>query len=288
MAATATKTSALANPVIRKMQKHASYSGEKCATYGGITAKTLYFLFMTLVGVIGCLATHNILLNSGRQVFHFADAKGLYDLYITMPEVPVILIALVISIVAPLMAWLIRATIPVIGTLYTLSQGIVIGFITVALPADLKWLALLAAILTTALVGVLLFVYAKRIIRLNARVKGIVFTVFGTVVISSLLFVVLNLIPVTRQWMTGINEIINNPIVAVIMSVIFIVIAAFFMLADFDSIEDCVERKVDKKFEWMAAWGLAFTILYVYFKILRLLLILFGNSKNSSSNSNSF
>ena len=52
---------------------------------------------------------------------------------------------------------------------------------------------------------------------------------------------------------------------------VFIIIAAIFLVADFDGIEECVERKMDKSYEWMAAFGLAYTIIYLYFKIINLL-----------------
>ena len=58
--------------------------------------------------------------------------------------------------------------------------------------------------------------------------------------------------------------------VAVIESVHKVSPSLFFMLVDFDTIERCVTNQVDEKYEWMAAWGLAYTILYIYFKILRI------------------
>ena len=80
----------------------------------------------------------------------------------------------------------------------------------------------------------------------------------------------------------GINAFVDQPVIAVGISVIYVIFACLFMLADFDSIQRCVDNRMDKKYEWMAAWGLAYTILYLYFKILRILLILFGNSRSSS------
>ena len=73
----------------------------------------------------------------------------------------------------------------------------------------------------------------------------------------------------------------NNPAFSIILSIVFVIIAALFMLVDFDTIERCVENKMDKKYEWMAAWGLAYTILYIYFKVLRILLMIFGRGKSS-------
>ncbi|MBR3400618.1 MAG: Bax inhibitor-1/YccA family protein, partial [Parasporobacterium sp.] len=68
---------------------------------------------------------------------------------------------------------------------------------------------------------------------------------------------------------------------SIIIGIVFVILASLFMLADFDTIQRCVENQVDKKYEWMAAWGLAYTILYIYFKILRILIMIFGNGRRS-------
>ena len=279
----------MANPVIRKMEKKAEYADASCSTYGGIAGKTIFFLVVTIVGVLGYLALHNILISTTANVFHAVptDEGGIYDLTMTMTDIIIVAAAVLISLITPFLAWLIRPTIPVTGTLYALAQGIVVGFITTALRSDLKWISLLAAVLTVMLVGAMLFVYAKRIIKVTARFRGIIFALFATIVLSGILLFILNLIPATRNLMSGVNQIMNNPIVSILLSVVFIIIASLFMLADFDTIERCVTNKMDKKYEWMAAWGLAYTILYVYFKILRLLLMIFGKSKGGSSKSGS-
>ena len=81
----------------------------------------------------------------------------------------------------------------------------------------------------------------------------------------------------------GISGAMNNPVVSILLSVVLVVLASLFMLADFDTIEKCVQNKVDKNNEWMAAWGLAYTILYIYFKILQIILEVLGSSKSSNS-----
>ncbi|WP_366072660.1 Bax inhibitor-1/YccA family protein [uncultured Anaerovibrio sp.] len=55
----------------------------------------------------------------------------------------------------------------------------------------------------------------------------------------------------------GVSGAINTPGVSIGISIVFVIIAALFLLVDFDTIERCVENGVDKQYEWMAAWGLA-------------------------------
>ena len=192
-------------------------------------------------------------------------------------------VALLVSLITPFLAWFIRPTIPVTGTLYSLAQGLLIGYITVALVPEYRFISLLAMIITVALVAVMLFIYAKKIITVTARFRGIITGIFAGIVLSGIVYFLLNLIPAVRNstLFSGINTAMQNPALSIIIGIVFVILASLFMLADFDTIQRCVENQVDKKYEWMAAWGLAYTILYIYFKILRILMMILGNSRRS-------
>ena len=277
----------LANPVIRKLAKNGEYNSDNICTYGGIIGKTIYFLIVTVIGVLLCFILHNLFMNgTAGSVYHWEDTeRGIYDLTINTIELVILGIAVLISIITPFLAWLIRPTIPVTGTLYSLAQGIFIGYITVALASQYKFISLLAMIITLSLVAVMLFIYAKRIIKVTARFRGIICAMFFGVVLAGIIYFILNLIPAVRNSdvFSGISTALNQPVISVGISIIFVILACLFMLADFDTIERCVENGMDKKYEWMAAWGLAYTVLYIYFKILRILLIIFGNGRKSSN-----
>ncbi|WP_294466916.1 Bax inhibitor-1/YccA family protein [uncultured Ruminococcus sp.] len=60
-------------------------------------------------------------------------------------------------------------------------------------------------------------------------------------------------------------------------SVLGIITATLFLLTDFDTIEKNVENNLPKKYEWSAAFGLAFTVIWIYLKVLDLLLTLSKN-----------
>ena len=100
------------------------------------------------------------------------------------------------------------------------------------------------------------------------------FKLFGSIIIGSIFLIVMHFIPGLNIVAMGIDGILANPVVSIISSIVFI-IAAIFLVADFDGIEECIERKMDKSYEWMAAFGLAYTIIYLYFKILNLLVQIF-------------
>ena len=200
-----------------------------------------------------------------------------------LSAVIVLMIAvLLISIITPFIAWLVRPAIPIVGSLYSLAQGMLIGYITIALAQEYKYISLFAMILTLALVGGMLLVYAKRIIKVTARFRGVITAIFFGVIVSGIIYFLLSLIPAVRNsgLFSGISTAFGSPAVSIIIGIVYVILAALFMLVDFDTIERCVTNQVDEKYEWMAAWGLAYTILYIYFKILRILLTILGN-KNS-------
>ena len=275
----------LANPVIRKLEKNGEFGADRTATYGGIVGKTVFFLIVTVIGVLLCFILHNILTGSGAaNLIHVEDTKnGIYDLTMSVGEAVIAGVALLVSLITPFLAWFIRPTIPVTGTLYSLAQGLLIGYITVALVPEYRFISLLAMIITIALVAVMLFIYAKKIITVTARFRGIITGIFAGIVLSGIVYFLLNLIPAVRNstLFSGINTAMQNPALSIIIGIVFVILASLFMLADFDTIQRCVENQVDKKYEWMAAWGLAYTILYIYFKILRILIMIFGNGRRS-------
>ena len=103
------------------------------------------------------------------------------------------------------------------------------------------------------------------------------YTVFITSVLSSLAVLILALIPATRPLVAFVT---TNPLICIGFSVLGIIIATLFLLCDFETIRQVVENKLPKKYEWSAAFGLAFTVIWLYFKILDLLAKL-TNTKSS-------
>ena len=102
-------------------------------------------------------------------------------------------------------------------------------------------------------------------------------TLFVTVIAASLLTFVATLIPFTRQIALAIT---NNFVISIITSVIFIIIAALFLICDFDTIDHVVSDKLPKKYEWQAAFGLAFTVIWLYLKVLDIIITIAGKNKS--------
>lgn len=268
----------LVNPVIRKMQKagEVAVDGEKVATYGGIGIKTGFFLLITMLGITGYFELQGLFEKSGNII---EAASGILALRTTPMGLLWLLGAVVLTIIMPLLCWLWRGAIPVVGTIYCVAQGYLVGFIADALAPKYKWLAIMALVLTIALVAGMLFLYSKRIIRVTNKLRSVIITLFVAAILGGVILFLLSLIPGLQPVALAIAKLMDNPIVGIIVEIAFLVIGALMLLVDFDAIEKCVENRLPKKREWMAAFGLVYTIIYLYLKILSLLMKLFGKGK---------
>ena len=265
------------NPIIRKMDKKTKEeaASNNCATYKGVGTKTLFFLILTAIGTGLFFLLHHILVDniSPSQVITF-DMDS-YTVHTSLPELGIVCGALLIDIVFPFIVWFIKSTAPIVGSIYALAQGVFVGYVTITIPTEYRWLSVLALVLTFAIVATMLILYTTRIIKVTAKFRKFMFILFGSIIIGSILLIVMHFIPGLNIVAMGIDGILANPVVSIVSSIVFIIIAAIFLVADFNGIEECVERKMDKSYEWMAAFGLAYTIIYLYFKILNLLVQIF-------------
>lgn len=263
----------MTNPVIRKLGRVTEQAtAGNAATYGGIGAKTIFFLILTVVGIGVFFVLHNMF--AGGDVFKM-DISG-QEIEFAYQEVPIIIGAAFLTFVTPFLAWLLRPVIPVIGSLYAVSQGYLLAFLAAAYKGTYDQYMWLALIITIAIVVVMLFLYMKRIIKVTKKFNAVIRVLFFTTLVSGLSAVIMSFIPWTRGLIQALS---GNPIISIGGSIIFIIIAALFLLSDFDAIEKTVEHQLPKKYEWAAAFGLVFTVIWLYFKVLNLLLTI--NSKSN-------
>lgn len=63
----------------------------------------------------------------------------------------------------------------------------------------------------------------------------------------------------------------ESPVLSIVIGVIYVVVACAFLLVDFDTIQRTVENQMPKKYEWAAAFGLAYTVIFLFLKVFSLL-----------------
>jgi uncharacterized YccA/Bax inhibitor family protein len=255
------------NPVLSRLSKVSERTETNTAAYTGIAAKTLYFLLMTLVGMVAQLLVKGAM--AGEPVWQTLTIYEKFTLSLSMKEAVIVGSVLVVGLICELLGIFVRKTIPVTGTLYAASQGYVISFLVFNVLKGYEYLGLEALLLTVAVVAVMSWLYSSGIVKGGKKFR----TVLLTLLVGSVGFGVLGflgtLIPATRPF---VEAMLQNPAISIAMDVIGLIVAALFLISDFALIDTCVKEGYPKEYEWSAAFGLVFTVIWIYLKILDLLM----------------
>ena len=264
---TAPRTLFHSNPVLSRLSRVTERVDDGAATYAGIASKTAFFLLMTLVGIVVQIVSRAIF--ASAPVWQTITVYNDITLTLSKPEAMILGVVLVLGLVAELAGIFIRRTVPVTGTLYSLSQGYVISFLIFNVLKGYEYLGLEALLLTVAVVFVMSWLYTSGRIRDNKKYRTVLLTLFiGSIAVAALSLVGV-VIPVTRPYALAM---LQNAGLSIALDVVGVVIAALFLISDFSLIQTCVEQGYPKEYEWSAAFGLVFTVIWVYLKILDLLM----------------
>ena len=267
-----------ANPVMKRLTKVKESAGvdEKVASYGGITAKTGFFLLMTVVGMIAYLVAQVNIFSQQPTI------EGLkydnFEFAMSVPQALTLAGISVIAIIAQLLAGFIPKTIPVTGTIYSLAQGALISCIifTVLGGEHMEHLGLLALIITIIVVVTMALLYTKGIVKVNKKFKTILLTLLLSSIGLSVIVLICSFIPGVNVFVASI---LGNFWVSILLTLLSIVIATLFLISEFAVMDEVVQNRLPVKYEWMAAFGLAFAILWIYVKILELVIRIAGSRK---------
>lgn len=262
-----------ANPVMRRLDSVDEFSDSNAASYGGIAAKTAFFLLFCVAGILLLFVIEKPLMFG--DIVNFNVYKFPVTLY--TGEIIALIASVILGIVFQLLAFFAKATTPVTGALYCVTQGYFISFLVFKVLKGYEYLGALALAITMVIILVMAILYSTGVIRVTKKFKMVMLTLFVTMIGSSLLVLVGSFIPATQGLVAQIR---NNLALSIGVGVIFIIIAALFLICDFDTIDHVVNDKLPKKYEWAAAFGLAFTVIWLYLKVLDLILKIAGNSKD--------
>ena len=257
------------NPIIRKLSKVEETDAENCCSYTGIQMKLVYFMLMIFVGVI-----FNAFMAGrwGGEVFVLQEQGIVF----TSHEAIVVVIAALLLVISPILATFIRITIPVTGAMFCASTGFVIGWAGTTFGKEYAQTIWMALILTAIVVMVMGFLYWTGKVQVTKKLRTVLTVLILSTIGGSLVTVILALIPATRGFVSKLAE---NSLLNIAASLIMVVVAALFLLVDFDEVKRSVDEELPKKYEWSAAFGLAFGVIWLFFKILELI----GKARGSKS-----
>ncbi len=168
----------------------------------------------------------------------------------------------------------------VLAPFYAVISGLAVGTISVFSQEMLKDSAIgsmgvpIAILGTLVTLGVMLFLFAKRIIVVTDTMRSIIIGATAAVAITYVLAFCASFI--FPSFVGGL-AIFNGGPIGIAFSIFVIGLAAFNFLLDFDLIERGVKNQAPAYMEWYAAFGMTVTIVWLYLEILRLLRRIFGS-----------
>lgn len=164
---------------------------------------------------------------------------------------------------------------PALVLSYAAVEGIFVGGITVFFESRFPGIAVQAVLGTLVVVGVTLALFVSGKIRASKRATK----VFLIAMIGYGVFSLINFIGVATglnsdpYGMSGSVKIAGIPL-GVILGPLVIIMAAYSLVLDFDSIKTGVQRGAARIYAWTAAFGIMVTVVWLYLEILRLLALL--------------
>ena len=231
------------NPVFGRIEK-ANYfeNTNEVATYKGITKKTLYFLGMVLLGTMISI------------LLVISESSAL---------LPIMVVSGIGTFIFGIVALVSPKNSKVFGTLYCVSEGILVGLISLvyALAYNGIITAALLSVFTIFLVVVTL--YLTGIVRVTNKFINFLF-IFSIAYILSMLVIWIFFAISGNTFSVGTMALISG---------ITVFIATLYLFFDLEQIRRVVEGGYPKQMEWYAAFGLAYTLVWLYIEVLRLISI---------------
>ena len=169
-------------------------------------------------------------------------------------------------------------TAPVLAPLHAILEGVFVGGATFVIPMQFlpvdpnatsnptAMIALQAATATFAVAGAMLLGYATGVLRVGPLFQKVMMTaLFGLVGYTLLIWIL-------RMFGVGIwNGYAETGMMGIGFTIFCAGLASLFLLLDFKYIEEGVNAGAPKYMEWVGAWGLMVTLVWLYIEMLRLM-----------------
>ncbi len=151
-----------------------------------------------------------------------------------------------------------------------MTVGAISGVVAIAIPdAGLLIPGLALSITMTIFLGASVL-YATGVIRVSGFFRRFMYTLLLGVVITSLVVMIAGLFnSQIYELFYGVNSGI-----ALLISIIMVIISSLYVVISLDNATMIVDAGMDKTFEWYAAFGILLNIIWLYYEVLRLLIIL--------------
>ncbi|MBP2628789.1 MAG: hypothetical protein H6Q68_3500 [Firmicutes bacterium] len=241
------------NPVFNNdiFTKPQGVSGHETMTVSGTITKSFYLLFLVVLSSLSTwlylMMTHNF-----QTVALFSGLGTVASLIIGF-----------IAIFKP-------QTCHVTAPLYAVFQGFALGAITTLLSLKYGGIAFQAVSLTMGVAFAMLASYKFGLIQATEKFRSILTIATGGIFVVYMASMLLGMFGIQLPFLRG-------GLFGIIFSLIVIGVAALNLILDFDNIEQGVRSGAPAYMEWVGAFGLMVTLVWLYWEIIRLISILRGD-----------
>jgi uncharacterized YccA/Bax inhibitor family protein len=227
-------------------------------TIEGAVTKTI-ILVVIMLGTIGVMWS---------QFWHGGDpdVKGM---------MPWLIGGAIGGLVLALIGMFAHRTAVIVAPLYAVAEGIFLGGLTMVFSKMYPGIAESAAVYTLGVLFGMLMMYKMGVIKATAGFKRGVMIATAGLAIGTLALWVLGMFGIGQ----GISHsLYGNGWMGIAFSLFCIGLAALNLVVDFAFIEEAAEKGAPKHYEWVGAFALLVTMVWLYIEILRLLAKLRGGS----------
>jgi len=236
------------NDIFTKPQR---LSDNETMTVSGTVTKSFYLLFLVALSSFSTwlylMITHNF-----QTVMLFAGVGTVGSLIFGF-----------ISIFRP-------QSCHITAPLYSLFEGFALGAITTLLSRSYGGIAFQAVSLTMGVALAMLASYKFGLIQATEKFRSIITVATGGIFVIYMVKLLLGMFGIPIPFLQG-------GLFGIIFSLVVIGVAALNLILDFDNIERGANSGAPAYMEWVGAFGLMVTLIWLYWEILRLISILRGD-----------
>ncbi len=168
-------------------------------------------------------------------------------------------------------------TAPFLAPIHAGLEGVFVGALSFIIPAqflggekalggEATTLVIQAMLATFGICAAMLLGYASGVLRLGGFAKKMIITLSAGLMIYVALLWILSMFGV-GIW----NGFADTGMLGIGFTGVCLGLASLYLLLDFEFIEQGVKAGAPKYMEWVGAWGLMVTLVWVYIEVLRLL-----------------
>ncbi|MCG5216852.1 Bax inhibitor-1/YccA family protein [Streptosporangium sp. KLBMP 9127] len=176
-----------------------------------------------------------------------------------------------VGVVLALIASFKQSTSPVLILGYALFYGVFVGALSHTYESFYNGVVIQAVLGTALAFGGVLAVHSLKIIRVTPKLVRFV----GAAAIAAIGLMLINL--VAGFFVDGGIGIRTDSPLGWIFSAAMILLGCFFLLLDFDMVEQAVAQGAPEKFAWQCAFGLTLSLVWIYLEVLRFVSYFSGN-----------